>query len=94
MCFGLMGVLSVQCFIYFTKFPNDRTWIRVLVAVVLLLETLVTVFALHGFWVGVTDHGSDLSSIVAAGVGGKELSPDPLWSFVALSPLTGIGGVS
>ncbi|KAF8435021.1 hypothetical protein L210DRAFT_3506340 [Boletus edulis BED1] len=38
MCFGLMGVLSVQCFdalprrlvIYFTKFPNDRTWIRVL----------------------------------------------------------------
>ncbi|KAF8141211.1 hypothetical protein EV363DRAFT_1291382 [Boletus edulis] len=72
MCFGLMGVLSVQCFdalprrlvIYFTKFPNDRTWIRVLgklasLAVVLLLETLITVFALHGFWVGVTDHGSE-----------------------------------
>lgn len=62
-----------------------------IVAVVFLLETLITIFALHGFWVGVTDHNSDLSSIVAAGVGGQELSPDPLWSFVALSPLTGIG---
>ncbi|KAF8554942.1 hypothetical protein OG21DRAFT_1484305 [Imleria badia] len=70
MCFGLMGVLFAHCFIYFTKFPNDRAWIRVLVDVVLLLETLITIFALHGFWVGVTDHNSDLSSIVTAGVGG------------------------
>ena len=61
------------------------------VSTILLLETLFTAFALHGFWVGVTANDSDLSSIVAAGVGGQELTPDPLWSFVTLSPLTGIG---
>ncbi|KIJ65930.1 hypothetical protein HYDPIDRAFT_27144 [Hydnomerulius pinastri MD-312] len=89
LCFGLMGVLSVQCFIYFSRFPNDRAWMKALVALILLLETLITTFALHGFWIGVT-HASDLSAIVAAGTGGQELQPDPLWSFVALAPLTGL----
>ncbi|KAH7927443.1 hypothetical protein BV22DRAFT_1045366 [Leucogyrophana mollusca] len=90
LCFGLMGVLAVQTFIYFNRFPNDRMWIKILVSIVFLLESLITVFAFHGFWTGVTVHGSDLSAIVAAGQGGVSLQPDPLWSFEALAPLTGL----
>ncbi|KAH7906642.1 hypothetical protein BJ138DRAFT_1162188 [Hygrophoropsis aurantiaca] len=90
MCFGLMGVLAVQAFIYFNRFPNDRTWMKTLVTVVFCLESLITIFAFHGFWTGVTKLGSDLSGIVAAGVGGQSLSPDPLWSYVAIAPLTGL----
>ncbi|KAH7919090.1 hypothetical protein BV22DRAFT_1041234 [Leucogyrophana mollusca] len=90
LCFGLMGVLAVQTFVYFNRFPNDRGWIKTLVSVVFFLESLITVFAFHGFWTGVTVHGSDLSAIVAAGQSGLSLSPDPLWSFLALAPLTGL----
>ncbi|KAG9312083.1 hypothetical protein JVU11DRAFT_7366 [Chiua virens] len=35
--------------------------------------------------------GSDLSAIVAEGLGGQVVTPVPLWSYVALAPLTGIG---
>ncbi|KAJ8589649.1 hypothetical protein M405DRAFT_202368 [Rhizopogon salebrosus TDB-379] len=85
-----MGILSVQCFIYFNQFPNDRRWIKALVSLVFLIETLITVFAFHGFWVGTTLYGGDLSTIVAVGQNGKLLTPDPLWSFVAIAPLTGL----
>src|SRR6267154_6607883 len=57
----------------------------------MLLETLITIFAFHGFWTGVK-HGGNLSSIIAVGIGGKQLVPDPLWSFMAIAPLTGLGG--
>ncbi|KAG2153280.1 hypothetical protein DEU56DRAFT_955304 [Suillus clintonianus] len=89
-CFVLMGILLVQCFIYFNRFPNDRMWTKALVSVTLLLETLITVFVFHGFWIGATQRGSNLSMVVATGVGGQRLDPDPLWSYVALAPLTGL----
>jgi len=89
-CFGLMGVLSVQCFIYFNQFQNDRRWTKALVSLVFLIETLITIFAFHGFWVGTTQNGGDLSTVVAIGQGGTQLIPDPLWSFVAIAPLTGL----
>lgn len=89
-CFTLMGILIVQCFIYFSRFPKDRMWTKVLVSVILLLETIITVFAFHGFWIGATQHGSNLSWVVAVGIGGQQLVPDPLWSYVALAPLTGL----
>ncbi|KAG1760604.1 hypothetical protein EDD22DRAFT_900553 [Suillus occidentalis] len=85
-----MGILLVQCVIYFSRFPNDRMWTKVLVSVILLLETIITVFVFHGFWIGATQHGSNLSWVVAVGIGGQQLIPDPLWSFVALAPLTGL----
>lgn len=65
-------------------------WTKVLVSVILLLETIITVFVFHGFWIGATQHGSNLSWVVAVGIGGQQLVPDPLWSFVALAPLTGL----
>lgn len=65
-------------------------WTKVLVSVILLLETIITVFAFHGFWIGATQHGSNLSWVVAVGIGGQQLVPDPLWSYVALAPLTGL----
>ncbi|KAG1746481.1 hypothetical protein EDB19DRAFT_1689855 [Suillus lakei] len=85
-----MGVLLVQCVIYFSQFPNDRMWTKALVSVILLLETLITVFAFHGFWIGATQNGSNLSWVVAVGIGGQQLVPDPLWSYVAMAPLTGL----
>lgn len=59
------------------------------VAVVLLLESVITAFAFHGFYISVIDH--EFSSVVGQGTGFVEFTPDPLWSFVALSPLTGTG---
>ncbi|KAH0829162.1 hypothetical protein J3R83DRAFT_2671 [Lanmaoa asiatica] len=89
-CFGLMGVLSVQCFFYFRKFPRDQIGTKLLVALVLFLESLITLFALHGFWISVIVQSSDLSAIVGAGIGGKYLSPAPIWSFVGMAILTGL----
>lgn len=89
-CFTLMGILLVQCVIYFSRFPNDRMWTKVLVSAILLLETIMTVLVFHGFWIGATQHGSNLSWVVAVGIGGQQLVPDPLWSFIALAPLTGL----
>lgn len=89
-CFTLMGILLVQCVIYFSRFPKDRIWTKVLVSVIMLLETIITVFAFHGFWIGATQNGSNLSWVVAVGIGGQQLAPDPLWSFIALAPLTGL----
>jgi len=49
LCFGLMGSLAVQSYIYFTHFPDDRRLMKVLVTVVLLLEELMTAFTFSGF---------------------------------------------
>ncbi|KIJ61894.1 hypothetical protein HYDPIDRAFT_30962 [Hydnomerulius pinastri MD-312] len=80
-CFGLMGVLAVQIFVYFTRFPNDRTAMKAFVAVILLLELTITVFVYHDFWVSAaTDE--PLQS-VGAGLGSGYLYP-------FLAPLTGL----
>ncbi|KAF8845914.1 hypothetical protein BDN67DRAFT_1835 [Paxillus ammoniavirescens] len=44
---------SSRCpsFVYFTRFADDRKCVKALVIVVLLLETLMTIFTFHGFWV-------------------------------------------
>jgi hypothetical protein len=61
------------------------------VSTVFLIESLITVCAFHGFWMGAAVKGGDLSTVVATGQGGKQLTPDPLWSFKAMAPLTGLG---
>jgi hypothetical protein len=61
------------------------------VSAVFLIESVITIFAFHGFWVGATLRGGDLSTVVAIGQGGQQLIPDPLWSFKAMAPLTGLG---
>ncbi|KAG8221285.1 hypothetical protein J3R82DRAFT_1451 [Butyriboletus roseoflavus] len=75
---------------YFRKFPDDRVGTKILVALILFLESLITIFALHGFWASVIVRGSDLSAIVGTGIGGQYLSSTPIWSFVAIAILTGL----
>ncbi|KAI9453816.1 hypothetical protein HD554DRAFT_514854 [Boletus coccyginus] len=54
LCFGLMGALAVQAYIYFTTFTGDRRIIKAFVSAVLLLETLLTGVVFAGFWASST----------------------------------------
>ncbi|KAF8995093.1 hypothetical protein BDQ17DRAFT_1430595 [Cyathus striatus] len=42
---GLFGCLAVQCYIYYLSFPNDRMLPKVLVSVVIVIETLQTILS-------------------------------------------------
>ncbi|KAF8841858.1 hypothetical protein BDN67DRAFT_1010254 [Paxillus ammoniavirescens] len=86
-CFGLMGVLAVQSFVYFTRFADDKKGVKALVMVILLLETLMTIFAFHGFWTATT-YSYDQPQYFT---GISPLSfPQFQWSFLALGPITGL----
>ncbi|KIJ61897.1 hypothetical protein HYDPIDRAFT_30964 [Hydnomerulius pinastri MD-312] len=82
-CFGLMGVLAVQIFVYFTRFPNDRTSMKAFVTVILLLELTLTVFVFHGFWVATT-----MGDILEAA------DTQSVYLYPYLAPLTGLGSLS
>ncbi|KAF8841857.1 hypothetical protein BDN67DRAFT_966561 [Paxillus ammoniavirescens] len=79
-CFGLMGALAVQSFVYFTRFADDRKGVKALVVVTLLLETLMTIFAFHGFWTTSTasNENNNLATISI------------VWPYLALGPMTGL----
>ncbi|KIK97252.1 hypothetical protein PAXRUDRAFT_825152 [Paxillus rubicundulus Ve08.2h10] len=79
-----MGVLAVQSFVYFTRFADDRKAVKALVMVILFLETLITIFAFHGFWITSTYFVDEYP-----GVPTLTLSQS-LWSFFALGPITGL----
>ncbi|EIW80491.1 hypothetical protein CONPUDRAFT_166000 [Coniophora puteana RWD-64-598 SS2] len=92
--FGFMGVFLVQVFTFSLRAHGDYKWAKYLVTTITILETLITAFIFHGFWIGVKVFGSYLSAAVT-GDGNIQVSsdiavPDPLWSFKALAPLTGI----
>jgi len=61
LCFGLMGALVVQAYIYFTRFTDDRRAIKTFVTVVLLLETLMTGSVFGGLWVSFSQNSLNLS---------------------------------
>ncbi|KIJ04869.1 hypothetical protein PAXINDRAFT_183038, partial [Paxillus involutus ATCC 200175] len=84
LCFGLMGVLAVQSFVYFTRFADDKKGVKALVMVILLLETLMTIFAFHGFWITSTYYVDEYPDSATL-----SLAPN-LWSFIALGPMTGL----
>ncbi|KAF9221714.1 hypothetical protein BS17DRAFT_768380 [Gyrodon lividus] len=80
LCFGLMGVLAVQGLVYFTRFTEDRTAVKALVIVILVLETLMTIFAFHEFWMASTHFDNEYFFTQTL----------MLWSYTALAPMTGL----
>ncbi|KAF9457257.1 hypothetical protein BDZ94DRAFT_1314387 [Collybia nuda] len=43
--YGLYGILVVQMLIYFHRFPNDPSQTKIIIWVLLFLETLITIFS-------------------------------------------------
>ncbi|KIJ60916.1 hypothetical protein HYDPIDRAFT_31795 [Hydnomerulius pinastri MD-312] len=86
LCFSLMGALVVQSFVYFTRFPDDRAAMKALVLVILLLESLITAFVLHGFWISST---YEVEGPYALIIGTLSMVSD-VWSFRSLAPLSGL----
>jgi len=56
---GLFGVLSVQVYLYYLGFPNDRNTIKSLIAVVYIIEMLQSILVAHdAFAIFVTGFGN------------------------------------
>jgi hypothetical protein len=47
---ALYGVFCLQVFLYWTRYPLDRRWLKIFVAFLLFLETAHTVLNLIGSW--------------------------------------------
>ncbi|KAH7927436.1 hypothetical protein BV22DRAFT_1031765 [Leucogyrophana mollusca] len=98
--FSLMGLLTLQTYIYLARCSNDLRWIKAFVGIMFFTELLISVFTFHGFWAGAVRNGN-LASIVGAVIETDSISfndgtfeetfstPDILWSMQALTCLTG-----
>ncbi|KAH7927439.1 hypothetical protein BV22DRAFT_1127365 [Leucogyrophana mollusca] len=91
--FTLMGFLTLQTLIYFTRSSNDPAWMKIFVWTIFLAELLISIFAFHGFWVGATQDTwlSAIFSIEETDTAHPSLYPDlkVIWCFQALACLTG-----
>ncbi|KAF8881865.1 hypothetical protein BD779DRAFT_1675209 [Infundibulicybe gibba] len=47
---GLLGVLTLQCWLYFSRFPNDPHFVKLLVAAVWVLEFIRSCFMVHAVY--------------------------------------------
>ncbi|KAF8881868.1 hypothetical protein BD779DRAFT_986110 [Infundibulicybe gibba] len=47
---GLLGVLTLQCWLYFSRFPNDPRFVKLLVATVWVLEFIRSCFMVHAVY--------------------------------------------
>ncbi|KAJ7238328.1 hypothetical protein B0H12DRAFT_1137522 [Mycena haematopus] len=58
LAWGLFGALSMQCSTYFQKFPKDDLWLKSLVTVIWIFDTLQLAFVAQGayFWL-ITHYG-------------------------------------
>ncbi|KAG9311111.1 hypothetical protein JVU11DRAFT_9021 [Chiua virens] len=80
LCFGLMGALAVQYYIYFTRFADEKRTTKAFVTTVFLLETLMTAVAFYGFWISSTTQAlSTLDLFIWAS-----------WTPMILAPITGL----
>ncbi|KAJ7734362.1 hypothetical protein DFH07DRAFT_754424 [Mycena maculata] len=60
---GLFGTLSVQLYLYYQAFPNDRTFAKVLVYTVYLIELAATIILTHDAF-GIYGYGfTDVSAL-------------------------------
>ncbi|KAJ7223907.1 hypothetical protein C8J57DRAFT_1731375 [Mycena rebaudengoi] len=70
----LYGVMATQCFRYYTHYPNDPTWIRLYVALLLLTDTVGTVLAIYWLYDLVI---KNFLNLPAYGVANWMLAADP-----------------
>lgn len=59
----LYGVSILQTFIYYVQYPKDRTPLKLLVAVVLLLDTLHQFLACAGLWSYLVQYYGDFANL-------------------------------
>ncbi|KAJ3539725.1 hypothetical protein NM688_g6324 [Phlebia brevispora] len=60
---ALYGIMCTQCFLYFTKYPNDRPWMKIMVSVLLLADTLNCVFDMWWIYDVLINHFSDPNAL-------------------------------
>ncbi|KAH7929918.1 hypothetical protein BV22DRAFT_1116491 [Leucogyrophana mollusca] len=94
--FVLMGFLTLQTYIYFTRYSTDRKELRAYVCLLFFTELLISIFTFHGFWIGATSGNllfiiNDTNDISVANGNyyTDSNSPAILWSLQALACLTG-----
>ncbi|KAH7908031.1 hypothetical protein BJ138DRAFT_1158587, partial [Hygrophoropsis aurantiaca] len=100
--FGFFGIFIVQVFIYHARFSRDPPWLRLFVWFVAFLETLSCTFAIYGLWKGSTQHCLSCIPTGYQSVAEYNKNRDlvlnrgiqPIWSFVIVSTLTGLGEYS
>lgn len=54
-CFWLYGIQTLQAYIYFRKYPNDRPYLKWLVTWVMLVDTIHTAFTGHMLYYFIID---------------------------------------
>jgi len=77
--YALLGVLSIQVYIYCLSFPHDKAHIRALVYFVFFVDILQTCFASHYAWY-----------VLASGWGDPSVLRITPWTLAAIPPLAGI----
>ncbi|PFH51227.1 hypothetical protein AMATHDRAFT_59512 [Amanita thiersii Skay4041] len=80
----IFGVLSIQVFTYFRRFPSDRSVYKVLVAAIWLLEVLDQVLIGYSVYFYVISHYGDIITLVSKKIVWTLLVQTCIGSFVGL----------
>ncbi|KAI0337231.1 hypothetical protein BDW22DRAFT_1433528 [Trametopsis cervina] len=75
----LFGIMLLQCFMYFSRFAHDKTWVKLLVLLLLAGDTVHTVFIVFWIYDIVILHFNDLNALNTAN-----------WVFATEPAMTGI----
>lgn len=70
----LYGIMVTQCFLYYTKYPKDRIWIKCLVIGLLLADTLNCVFDIWWIYDVLVNNFGNMDAL---GTGNWVFSTDP-----------------
>ncbi|KAH9921558.1 uncharacterized protein BXZ73DRAFT_104441 [Epithele typhae] len=71
----LYGVLITQTLHYFTHYPNDRTWMKAFVVVVVFADTLNSIFDLHSLYITLIVNFGNLDGLLMTHWGKSRRSP-------------------
>ncbi|KAI0089823.1 hypothetical protein BDY19DRAFT_87392 [Irpex rosettiformis] len=60
----LYGIMVTQCFMYFSRYQSDRMWMKVLVSVLLVTDTLNCVFDIWWIYDALIKHFADETALI------------------------------